>query len=97
MFTRPVLLKSNLITSSRRAETININNHSYAYAQDDGILQGQLTEALAVLWPWAVEHLKKQIKLAKLPRTILSAEQVVLQPADKQHTRDKNLIIQIQT
>ena len=50
------------------------------YSQEDGILQDQLTEVLAVLWPWAVEELKKQIKLAKLPRTILSAEQVLALP-----------------
>lgn len=43
---------------------------------EDGIRQEQLNEVLVVIWPLAIEHLNKQIKLAKLPRTILSAEQV---------------------
>jgi len=43
---------------------------------DDGIKKEQLTQVLPVIWAWAIEQLEKQIKLAKLPRTILSAEQV---------------------
>jgi len=46
-------------------------------SQDDGIKKEQLTQVLPIIWAWAIVQLERQIKLAKLPRTILSAEQVI--------------------